>query len=165
FLSGGQDHLAATSHLNAINRLTTPKPWTLTFSYGRALQTEALLEWRGRPGNVKTAQAAFTHRARCCSAAALGRYTPALEREPAAVRVPVARRKHPPPATSDLPLSLEDLDSIHAYWRACNSLAVGMIYLQDTPLLREPLKPEHIKRRLLGHWGASPALSFVWVHL
>jgi len=85
FLSGGQDHLSATSHLNAINRLTTPKPWTLTFSYGRALQNEALTEWRGRPGNVKTAQAAFTHRARCCSAAALGRYTAAMEREPAAV--------------------------------------------------------------------------------
>jgi fructose-bisphosphate aldolase, class I len=85
FLSGGQDHLSATSHLNAINRLTTPKPWTLTFSYGRALQNEALTEWRGRPGNVKTAQGAFTHRARCCSAAALGRYTAAMEREPAAV--------------------------------------------------------------------------------
>ncbi|HKF64984.1 MAG TPA: class I fructose-bisphosphate aldolase [Vicinamibacterales bacterium] len=85
FLSGGQDHLAATSHLNAINRLTTPKPWTLTFSYGRALQSEALTEWRGRSGNVKAAQAAFTHRARCCSAAALGRYTAAMEREPAAV--------------------------------------------------------------------------------
>jgi fructose-bisphosphate aldolase, class I len=87
FLSGGQDHLAATSHLNAINRLTTPKPWTLTFSYGRALQNEALTEWRGRLGNIKAAQAAFIHRARCCSAAALGRYTAAVERErePAAV--------------------------------------------------------------------------------
>jgi fructose-bisphosphate aldolase, class I len=85
FLSGGQDPLCATSHLNAINRLTTPKPWTLTFSYGRALQNEALAEWRGRTGNVKAAQAAFSHRARCCSAAALGRYTGALEREPAAV--------------------------------------------------------------------------------
>src|SRR5262249_52046497 len=44
-------------------------------------------------------------------------------------------------------------------------LAVGMIYLRSNPLLREPLKPEHIKYRLLGHWGASPALSFVWTHL
>jgi xylulose-5-phosphate/fructose-6-phosphate phosphoketolase len=52
-----------------------------------------------------------------------------------------------------------------AYWRACNYLAVGMIYLKDNPLLREPLRPEHIKLRLLGHWGASPALSFIWVHL
>ena len=54
---------------------------------------------------------------------------------------------------------------MHAYWRACNYLAVGMIYLKDNPLLREPLKPDHVKHRLLGHWGASPALSFVWVHL
>jgi fructose-bisphosphate aldolase class I len=85
FLSGGQDHLAATTYLNAINRLTTPKPWTLTFSYGRALQNEALMEWRGRPANLKAAQAAFTHRSRCCSAAALGRYTSAMEHEPAIV--------------------------------------------------------------------------------
>src|SRR6187431_1104146 len=54
---------------------------------------------------------------------------------------------------------------MHAYWQACNYLAVGMIYLQDNPLLREPLQPEHVKARLLGHWGASPALSFTWIHL
>jgi xylulose-5-phosphate/fructose-6-phosphate phosphoketolase len=54
---------------------------------------------------------------------------------------------------------------MHAYWRACNFLAVGMIYLKDNPLLREPLEVQHVKHRLLGHWGASPALSFVWVHL
>jgi xylulose-5-phosphate/fructose-6-phosphate phosphoketolase len=52
-----------------------------------------------------------------------------------------------------------------AYWRACNYLAAGMIYLQDNPLLREPLKLEHIKQRLLGHWGASPGLSFIYVHI
>jgi len=63
------------------------------------------------------------------------------------------------------PLSAEDLRKINAYWRACNYLAVGMIYLQDNPLLRKPLKKEHIKNRLLGHWGASPALSFTYVHL
>jgi xylulose-5-phosphate/fructose-6-phosphate phosphoketolase len=51
------------------------------------------------------------------------------------------------------------------YWRACNYLAAGMIYLQDNPLLREPLQPAHIKNRLLGHWGASPGLSFTYVHL
>ena len=62
-------------------------------------------------------------------------------------------------------LSSEELRKIDAYWRACNYLAAGMIYLQDNPLLREPLKPEHIKRRLLGHWGASPALSFTYIHL
>ena len=64
-----------------------------------------------------------------------------------------------------VPLTDKELELTHAYWRACNYLSVGMIYLQDNPLLKEPLKTEHIKRRLLGHWGASPALSFVWVHL
>ena len=63
------------------------------------------------------------------------------------------------------PLSDDDLRLINAWWRACNYLSVGMIYLIDNPLLREPLKPDHVKRRLLGHWGASPALSFVWAHL
>ena len=54
---------------------------------------------------------------------------------------------------------------MHAYWRACNYLAVGMIYLKDNPLLRQSLEVDHVKHRLLGHWGASPALSFTWVHL
>jgi xylulose-5-phosphate/fructose-6-phosphate phosphoketolase len=63
------------------------------------------------------------------------------------------------------PLSTEELRKTHAYWRACNYLALGMIYLQENPLLREPLKPEHIKNRLLGHWGASPGLAFVYIHL
>ena len=62
-------------------------------------------------------------------------------------------------------LNSDELKKIDAYWRACNYLAIGMIYLQDNPLLKEPLKAEHIKRRLLGHWGASPALSFTYVHL
>ncbi|MGB7519225.1 MAG: phosphoketolase family protein, partial [Spirulinaceae cyanobacterium] len=62
-------------------------------------------------------------------------------------------------------LSSEELSKIDAYWRACNYLAIGMIYLRDNPLLKQPLKPEHIKRRLLGHWGSSPALSFIYVHL
>ncbi|MDP1928377.1 MAG: phosphoketolase family protein [Thiobacillus sp.] len=62
-------------------------------------------------------------------------------------------------------LSTDALQRINAYWRACNYLAAGMIFLRDNPLLREPLKPEHIKQRLLGHWGASPGLSFAWVHL
>ena len=65
----------------------------------------------------------------------------------------------------DTPLSAEELRKTHAFWRACNYLALGMIYLRANPLLREPLKPEHIKNRLLGHWGASPALSFVYAHL
>ena len=68
-----------------------------------------------------------------------------------------------PPATA--PLDPATLQKIHAYWQACNYLAVGMIYLRDNPLLREPLQPEHIKKRLLGHWGSSPGLSFIYVHM
>ena len=63
------------------------------------------------------------------------------------------------------PLSPDELKKIHAYWRACNYLSIGMIYLQDNPLLKEPLKAEHIKNRLLGHWGASPGLSFIYIHM
>jgi xylulose-5-phosphate/fructose-6-phosphate phosphoketolase len=63
------------------------------------------------------------------------------------------------------PLSADELNKIDAYWRACNYLALGMIYLQANPLLREPLKPEHIKSRLLGHWGSSPGLAFLYTHL
>jgi xylulose-5-phosphate/fructose-6-phosphate phosphoketolase len=63
------------------------------------------------------------------------------------------------------PLSAKELELMHAYWRACNYLSVGMIYLRENPLLKRPLKVEDIKHRLLGQWGASPALSFLWVHL
>ncbi len=63
------------------------------------------------------------------------------------------------------PLSNAELTKLHAFWRAANYLALGMIYLQDNPLLREELKPEHIKPRMLGHWGTSPALSFIYTHL
>ncbi|HEX9050542.1 MAG TPA: phosphoketolase [Anaeromyxobacter sp.] len=63
------------------------------------------------------------------------------------------------------PLAPEEASRIDAFWRACNYLALGMIYLRENPLLREPLRPEHVKSRLLGHWGASPALSFVYTHL
>src|SRR3954467_4615935 len=62
-------------------------------------------------------------------------------------------------------LSDTELDLINAYWRAANYLAVGQIYLMDNPLLREPLAPEHIKPRLLGHWGTTPGLTFLWAHL
>jgi xylulose-5-phosphate/fructose-6-phosphate phosphoketolase len=62
-------------------------------------------------------------------------------------------------------LTADELRRIDAYWRACNYLAVGMIYLQDNPLLREKLQPAHIKNRLLGHWGASPGLAFTYVHM
>lgn len=57
------------------------------------------------------------------------------------------------------------LNLMHRYWQAANYLTVGQIYLQDNPLLREPLRPEQIKPRLLGHWGTSPGLSFIYVHL
>ena len=63
------------------------------------------------------------------------------------------------------PLGWDELRKTHAYWRACSYLALGMIYLQDNPLLKEPLKPEHIKNRLLGHWGSSPGLAFIYIHL
>ena len=62
-------------------------------------------------------------------------------------------------------LNPEELRKMNAYWRACNYLSAGMIYLRANPLLREPLKPEHIKNRLLGHWGSDPGQSFTWVHL
>ncbi len=67
--------------------------------------------------------------------------------------------------TTNQRLTAEELFKIDAYWRACNYLAAGMIYLRANPLLREPLKAEHIKQRLLGHWGASPGLSFAYIHL
>lgn len=79
FLSGGQDHLSATRHLNAINQSEGPKPWKLSFSYGRALQDEALKAWGGKEENFKTGQQAFFTRAKCDSAAALGRYVAAME--------------------------------------------------------------------------------------
>jgi xylulose-5-phosphate/fructose-6-phosphate phosphoketolase len=65
----------------------------------------------------------------------------------------------------DGPLSSELLRKIDAYWRAANYLSVGQIYLYDNPLLREPLKPEHIKHMLLGHWGTTPGQNFIYVHL
>src|SRR6266498_976415 len=63
------------------------------------------------------------------------------------------------------PLSDDDLRLIDAYWRAANYLSVGQIYLLDNPLLAEPLRPEHVKPRLLGHWGTTPGLNFIYVHM
>jgi len=63
------------------------------------------------------------------------------------------------------PLSGEELKAIHVYWRAANYLSVGQIYLYDNPLLKEPLTLKHIKPRLLGHWGTTPGLNFIYVHL
>jgi xylulose-5-phosphate/fructose-6-phosphate phosphoketolase len=61
--------------------------------------------------------------------------------------------------------AVDELQKMDAYWRAANYLSVGQIYLYDNPLLREPLKPEHVKPRLLGHWGTTPGLNFIYVHL
>src|SRR5438477_2023274 len=68
-------------------------------------------------------------------------------------------------ASGRSPLSRDEVQAIDAWWRAANYLSVGQIYLLDNPLLREPLRPEHIKPRLLGHWGTSPGLSFIYAHL
>src|SRR5690242_10412330 len=66
---------------------------------------------------------------------------------------------------SEAPLSPDLLGKIDAYWRAANYLSVGQIYLFDNPLLREPLRLEHVKPRLLGHWGTTPGQNFTYVHL
>lgn len=68
-------------------------------------------------------------------------------------------------ASAHRTLSNDELRRIDAYWRACNYLCAGMIYLRANPLLKEPLRPEHLKNRLLGHWGSDPGQTFVWVHL
>src|ERR1041384_1421606 len=66
---------------------------------------------------------------------------------------------------SGAPLSADELKKIDAFWRASNYLALGMTYLKANPLLKDPLKPEHVKDRLLGHWGASPGLAFAYIHM
>src|SRR5499433_3439849 len=94
------------------------------------------------------------------------------------VETPVVETKEPSTTSNSLsaygkaratvqgsPLSSEELRKTDAYWRACKYLALGMIYLKENPLLKEPLKPEHIKNRLLGHWGSSPGLAFIYIHL
>src|SRR5437588_12738299 len=63
------------------------------------------------------------------------------------------------------PLSTDELQLIDTWWRAANYLSVGQIYLLTNPLLREPLRPEHVKPRLLGHWGTTPGLNFVYAHM
>src|SRR5690606_24390099 len=81
------------------------------------------------------------------------------------------RRRRPPnpqpqgrnPMT--MPLNAEELRLMHAYWRAANYLSVGQIYLRDNPLLKEKLTLAHVKPRLLGHWGTTPGLNFIYLHL
>ena len=67
-------------------------------------------------------------------------------------------------ATNNKPLDAKQLQNIDAYWRAANYLSVGQIYLLDNPLLSQPLRKEHVKPRLLGHWGTTPGLNFIYVH-
>ena len=70
----------------------------------------------------------------------------------------------PGPAVAS-PLSPAELERLDAYWRAANYLSVGQIYLLDNPLLREPLRPEHVKPRLLGHWGTTPGINLIYAHM
>src|ERR1044072_5130122 len=70
-----------------------------------------------------------------------------------------------PAVTTPQVLDPDELDLIDAWWRAANYLSVGQIYLLDNPLLREPLRPEHVKPRLLGHWGTTPGLNFLYAHM
>ena len=93
FLSGGQDDRAATVHLNAINRLPGPKPWKISFSYGRALQDHALEAWHGRDENLAAGRQVLFQRARCNSAASLGKYTDEMEATPAGAHNPPHRRE------------------------------------------------------------------------
>jgi fructose-bisphosphate aldolase class I len=79
FLSGGQHDRLATAHLNAIHTLPSPKPWKISFSYGRALQDAALEAWHGKSENLKAGQQALYHRAKCNWAASLGKYTEEME--------------------------------------------------------------------------------------
>jgi len=76
-----------------------------------------------------------------------------------------AKQSHKEETHGMQPLSADEMRKIDAYWRASNYLCVGMLYLLENPLLREPLKAEHIKNRLLGHWGSDPGQTFTWVHL
>src|SRR6188508_631619 len=69
------------------------------------------------------------------------------------------------PSVKTQPLSSEELRKMNAYWSAANYLSVGQIYLYANPLLKEPLDIKHIKPRLLGHWGTTPGLNFIYVHL
>jgi xylulose-5-phosphate/fructose-6-phosphate phosphoketolase len=90
--------------------------------------------------------------------------TPTIQVEPAEIQA-LSAFGHARSTIQGAPLSAQELRKTDAFWRACNYLILGMLYLQENPLLSEPLKPEHIKNRLLGHWGSSPGLSFIYIHL
>src|SRR6188768_3809111 len=84
---------------------------------------------------------------------------------PATTNVKRTSTERPQAAATTGPLSATELDQLDAYWRAANYLSVGQIYLLDNPLLKEPLKREHIKPRLLGHWGTTPGLNLIYAHM
>ncbi len=95
-----------------------------------------------------------------------GRRAPAYSRPmPSTPRTTASTGTANPAGDAAQPLNDEEARRLDAYWRAANYVSVGQIYLVDNPLLREPLKPEHIKPRLLGHWGTTPGLNFVYAHL
>src|SRR4029453_13758258 len=90
--------------------------------------------------------------------------------DPMAIATAEPKRKtrldgKPSKAAVEGTLSDQELEKMDAYWRGSNYLSVGQIYLMDNPLLKQPLKREHIKPRLLGHWGTSPGLNMLCVHL
>jgi fructose-bisphosphate aldolase class I len=93
FLSGGQEDRVATAHLNEINRLPWPRPWRVSFSYGRALQDPALEAWHGRDENLELGREALYQRARCNGAASLGKYTDDIEAAPAGAGAANHRRE------------------------------------------------------------------------
>lgn len=93
FLSGGQSDRVATANLNAINRLPGPRPWKVSFSYGRALQDPALAAWHGQAENLIAGQQALSLRARCNGAASRGTYTEEMETTPTGTGSPVPRRE------------------------------------------------------------------------
>ena len=91
FLSGGQHDRLATAHLNAIHKLPSPKPWKISFSYGRALHDPALEAWHGESQNIQAGQQALFHRAKCNWAASLGKYTEEIEGDPSRKTAPAHR--------------------------------------------------------------------------
>ena len=90
---------------------------------------------------------------------------PVVDREPSTTSSSLSAYGKARATVQGAPLSSEDLRKTDAYWRACKYLALGMIYLKENPRLKEALRPEHIKNRLLGHWGSSPGLAFIYIHL
>ena len=90
---------------------------------------------------------------------------PVVDREPSTTSSSLSAYGKARATIQGSPLSSEDLRKTDAYWRACKYLALGMIYLKENPRLKEALRPEHIKNRLLGHWGSSPGLAFIYIHL